>query len=177
MLNRRSVIPRLSACYRLLPCLFVLGMLSGCASDEPKVNPNAPKVTKVAPVTSTGREAAVLNVNLRKEFPDACLFGITVTNNLPYKITNMSYRVVAFINGDVFHSQVTRNFFEIKPTEQQYRDVIFHQITCSQIDRLEIRDPGRCSLGKLNRFSTDPGDCAKFTDVAPSSLVDVVKQR
>lgn len=101
----------------------------------------------------------------------------TLTNNLPHKITNFSYRVTAYVNGTVLHSQVTRHFFELKPTEQQYRDMTFHQITCDQIDRLEISDPGRCSVGKLNRFSAEPGDCAKFTDVAPSSLVNVVKKR
>lgn len=177
MLTDRSAVPYLSACYRTLLCLGAIAVLAGCASSEPTVNPNAPKLTKVAPVTQTGRKAAVFNVNVRKSFPDACLFGITVTNNLPYKIKSISYRVGAYINGDVFHSQVTRNFFEIKPTEQQYREVTFHQISCDQIDRLSINDPGRCSLGELDRFAAEPGDCAKFTDVAPSSLIDVVKKR
>lgn len=177
MLIHRIAIPSSSTTYRFLLCLIAAGVMFGCTSNEPKVNPNAPKLTKVAPITDTGRQAAVFSVNVRKSFPDACLFGITLTNNLPYKITNLSYRVAAYINGNVFHSQVTRNFFELKPTEQQYRDVTFHQVTCDQIDRLEISDPGRCSLGKLNRFSAEPGDCAKFTDVAPTSVVDVVKKR
>jgi len=177
MLMHRSAVPSLGTTYRLLLFVIAAGALSACASNEPIVNPNAPKLTKVAPVTDTGRQAAVFSVNVRKSFPDACLFGITLTNNLPYKITNLSYRVAAYINGDVFHSRVTRNFFELKPTEQQYRDVTFNQITCDQIDRLEISDPGRCSVGKLNRFSAEPGDCAKFTDVGPTSVVNVVKKR
>jgi hypothetical protein len=53
----------------------------------------------------------------------------------------------------------------------------FQQVTCDEIDRIEVSDPGRCTLGELNPFTAEAGDCAKFTDVADSRLVNMVKKQ
>jgi hypothetical protein len=136
----------------------------------------APKVERSNPVTSTGRQAAVVNVNMKTSYPDACKYGVTLTNNLPYKITNISVRFAAYIKGNVQYDEITRNFFEVKPTEHQFREITFGQITCPEIDHIEISDPGRCAMGKLTRFSAQPGDCGKYVDIAPSPYVRVYKK-
>jgi len=137
----------------------------------------APKVEKVDPVTKTGRAAAVLNVHMRKSYKDACKYGMTLTNNLPFKITNLTFRLTAIINGNVPFDTQNKNFYEIPPGEQQYREMTFQGVTCEEIDRIEVTDPGRCALAELNRFNAEPGDCYKFSDVADSRLVKVVKKK
>jgi len=119
----------------------------------------APKVEKVDPVTKTGRAAAVLSVHMRKSYQDACKYGMTLTNNLPFKITNLTFRLTAIINGNVPFDTQNKNFYEIPPGEQQYREMTFQGVTCEEIDRIEVRDPGRCALAELNRFNAAPGDC------------------
>jgi hypothetical protein len=158
----------------------------GCAMDdfkrsiglqtEPPENPNAPKITRVNPVTDTGRKAVVVSIHMKKEFPDACMLGMTFTNNLDIKVTNLSIRLTAYIKGNVKYDSITRNFTEVKPTESQYREVTFMQIRCNEIDYIGVTDPGRCAIGEdMNRFTTQPGDCAKFVDVAQSPLIEMRK--
>jgi len=70
-------------------------------TKEAPPNPNAPKISRSDPVTSTARKAVVLSVHMKKEYPDACMLGMTLTNNLDTKVTNLSVRLTAFIRGDV----------------------------------------------------------------------------
>jgi hypothetical protein len=160
--------------------------VGGCATDdfqraigletEPAENPNAPKITRSEPVTNTGRKAVVVSIHMKKEFPDACMLGMTFTNNLDIKVTNLSIRLTAYINGNVKYDAITRNFTEVKPTESQYREITFTQIRCDEIDFIGITDPGRCAIGEeMNRFTAQPGDCAQFVDVAVSPHITVRK--
>lgn len=131
------------------------------------------KVDRIDPVTQSGRKAAVLSLHMRKSYQDACKYGLTLTNNLPEKITNLTFRFQAYINGGVAYQAQTKNFYEIRPTEYQYREMTFQQVSCDQIERLEVTDPGRCAVAELNRYSSNPGDCKKFTDIPSSALVRI----
>jgi len=164
--------------------IFVLALAAailagGCTLGgvkEPPPNPNAAKVSRSQPVTSTGRKAVVLSLHVKKEFPEACMLGMTLTNNLDTKVTNISVRLTAYINGNVQFDTITRNFSELKPTESQYREATFTQIQCNKIDFIGVTDPGRCAIGdEMNRFTTAPGDCAKFVDVAVSPQLTIRK--
>lgn len=104
------------------------------------------------------------------------MLGMTLTNNLDTKVTNISVRLTAYINGNVQFDTITRNFSELKPTESQYREATFTQIQCNKIDFIGVTDPGRCAIGdEMNRFTTAPGDCAKFVDVAVSPQLTIRK--
>lgn len=131
------------------------------------------KVERIDPVTQSGRKAAVLSLHMRKSYQDACKYGLTLTNNLPEKITNLTFRFQAYIQGGVAYQAQTKNFYEIRPTEHQYREMTFQQVSCDQIERLEVTDPGRCAVAEMNRYSSNPGDCKKFTDIASSSLARI----
>lgn len=161
-------------------CVALLAV-AGCgdiATDvglRPSTPPTvAPDVQRVEPVTQSGRPAAVLSVHMRKAYQDACKFGLTMTNNLPFKITALTYRITAIVNGDVPYDTQNKSFNEVRPGERQYRELTFQRVRCDEIDRLELTDPGRCNLSDLNRFNAGPGDCAKFSDVPRSPVVTVV---
>lgn len=158
-------------------------LLAGCSdmATDIGIKSNTPatiqaEVDRVDLVTKTGRAAAVLHVHMRKSYANACKFGMTLTNNLPFKITNLTFRMTAIIDGNVPFDTQNKNFYGIRPGEKQYREVTFQQVRCDEIDRIEVTDPGRCALGELNRFTAEAGDCLKFSDVASSPLVSVVKK-
>lgn len=166
------------------PPILVLALatavaLGGCGlggRKEPPPNPNAPKISRSDPVTTSGRKSVLLSVHVKKEFPDACMLGMTVTNNLDIKVTNLSMRLTAFIRGNVKYDSITRNFTEVRPTEKQYREVTFMQIKCAEIDYIGVTDPGRCAIGEeMNRFTAAPGDCAQFVEVAVSPQITIRK--
>jgi hypothetical protein len=148
---------------------------AACTTPGTSPETGAPKVEHSAPVTSTGRQAAVLNANMRTSYDDACKYGVTLTNNLPYTITNLSVRFAAYIRGDIRYQEITRNFFDVRPTNEQFREITFGQIPCDRIDHIEVFDPGHCTMGKLTRFSSQPGDCGKYVDIAPSPYVRMYK--
>jgi hypothetical protein len=129
------------------------------------------KVERTDPVTKTGRAAAVLSLHMRKSYTDACKLGLTLTNNLPFKVTNITYRITAMVDGNVPFDTQNKNFYELRPGEGQYRELTFQQVKCERIQRLEVADPGRCTLADLNQFNSNAGDCRKYTDLAQGRLV------
>ncbi len=147
-----------------------MGLIAKAAAAAP------PDLQQHPPVTHGTRPAAVLSIHTRKAFPHACKYGITLTNNLPYKISELSFRLTAIIDGNVPYDTQTKSFSELRPSEQTYRDITFQGLQCKQVSRIEVADPGRCTLDTLNRFNSAPGDCAKYSEVADSRLVTVVKQ-
>jgi hypothetical protein len=164
--------------------LFIASCLvlsSGCSMTplggyEAGKGPHGAKIDRMEAVTSGGGQKAVLSLHKKYAYVDSCKFGLSLTNNLPYKITNISFRFAAYIKGDVFYRHVTRNFFEIDPTNRQYREITFSQITCDQISYIEITDPGRCAVGDLTRFSSGPGDCIRNVYIAPTPYVRLVQK-
>lgn len=159
------------------PALITL-LAAGCA-QTPKPAEDAPgraQVDRSEPVRTSGREAAVLSVHRRTAFEDACTYGVTLTNNLPFKITNIAFRFAAHLDGGVFYQHRHLNFFELDATNSQYRELTFPQIRCDQIAYIEVSDPGRCAMGKLTKFSSNPGDCIRYIDIAPSPHVRLVRK-
>jgi hypothetical protein len=154
---------------------------SGCSAPpsggyEAGQGPHGAKVDRMDAVTSGGGQRAVLSLHEKYASADSCKFGLTLTNNLPYKITNISFRFSAYTKGNVFYRHVTRNFFEVEPTDRQYREITFGQISCDKISYVEISDPGRCAMGSLTRFTSEPGDCIKHVYIAQSPYVRLTQK-
>jgi hypothetical protein len=152
--------------------------LAGCTTPgtKPRSDPNAAVVERVDPVLDLGTGKAVLSLHKRKAFPDACTYGITLTNNLREDIVNIAFRFTAYIDGNIRSQYQTKSFFGIRPTERKYNEMTFQQIRCDQIDRLELTDPGRCAIGKtVTRFTTGPGDCVRYVDIAPNPYVNLTR--
>lgn len=159
--------------------LFAILLVSGCAPPGmvEENAPGRPKSERMEPITNTGSQAAVLSLHKRTNFENACTYGMTLTNNLPQKITNISFRFDAYIRGGVFYQHETKNFWELDPTDRQYRDMTFTRIKCDEIEYIEVHDPGRCAIGRtLTRFSSQPGDCIRYVDIASTPYVRLIKK-
>lgn len=165
---------------------FVIPLLSllvaSCSTvplggPEPgKGSGSSSKFERMDAVANMGAGKAVLSLHTRREFKDACTYGVTLTNNLPDMIENISFRFSAHINGGVLYKQVTRNFFRLRPTNHQFREITFTGVSCNQIEYLKVSDPGRCSIGKsMTRFTTGPGDCIRKVTIAPTKFVRIVQ--
>ncbi|MCP4285050.1 MAG: DUF3157 family protein [Gammaproteobacteria bacterium] len=123
---------------------------------------------------AAGPPKAVLRVSHVDEMDgDACRLGVILRNDLPYKIKNLSFRFSVYKSASLSYDSKTRSFFEIKSTDQQYRKLFFSGISCSDIHHIKVEDPGHCSMGELDRFSTQPGDCIKHIKVERSDLINI----
>jgi hypothetical protein len=166
----------------ILLVALLVPFLSACSTrpwgrGEADQGPHGPKIDRMDAVTSGGNGQAVLSLHKRYAYADACKFGLTLTNNLPYKITNIPIRFAAYTKGGVSYQEVTRNFFEIDPADSEYREIGFSGITCDGIGYVEISDPGRCAMGELTRFSSQPGDCIRQLYIAQTPFIRLVKSR
>lgn len=177
----KAPLPAALSLVALLAALLATGGCADMATDlgwrkaaEPAP---PPKETRMAPVTSAGRSAAVLSVHTKKEYENACKYGLTLTNNLPDMIKSLSFRLTAIIDGKVPFDSQTKSFSDLRPSEQQYRELVFQGIRCTQIGQIEVSDPGRCTIGDLNRFNAAPGDCAKFSELAAGGVVLLARKQ
>ena len=161
-------------------CALVILLAAGCSGiGEPQVDTSAtaPKVEHAPPVTtSSSPNQAVLSLHVKKSYADACMFGLTLTNTLPYKIKDVAFRFTIYLRSGVQYNQLTRNFFDLNPTDRQYRELTFNGVKCDELARFEVSDAGRCTMGDLTRFTAQPGDCIKRIEVAPSPLINFVKK-
>jgi hypothetical protein len=126
--------------------------------------------------TDAKKPQAVLRVSHVDELEGgACRLGIILQNNLPYKIKSLSFRFTAYKSESLPYNSVTRNFFEVKPTDQQYQKLFFRGLGCSAAHHIKVEDPGRCSMGELDKFSAMPGDCIEHIRVESSPLINITK--
>ncbi|MCB2261858.1 MAG: hypothetical protein LGR52_02795 [Candidatus Thiosymbion ectosymbiont of Robbea hypermnestra] len=167
---------------RIVPPLYLALcalILIGCAKIPPEdgeagQGPSAVRVDSMDAVTDGGSGRAVLSLHKRYAGVDTCRFGLTLTNRLPYKITNIAFRFNAYLEGDVFHQSVLRNFFEIHAEAKQYREIDFSGLSCDKISHIEVTDPGRCTLGTLKRPSSRPGDCIRQVRIVETPYVKLI---
>ena len=119
---------------------------------------------------------AVLRISHVDELQNVgCRIGVILQNDLPYKIKNLAIRFSVYKSESLPYDSVTRSFSEIKPTDSQYRKLLFRGISCSGIHHIQVEDPGRCSMGDLDRFSAQPGDCIEHIRVERNELVNIAK--
>ena len=127
------------------------------------------------PDTSQQQQAVLRVAHVDEMEGDSCRIGVVLENRLPYRIKNLAFRFYAFKSETLPYDSVTRNFFEIKSTDDQYHRLFFRGIRCSDIHHIHVEDPGRCAMGDLDKFSTRPGDCLEHVRVEPSDLIRMVK--
>ncbi|TVQ86565.1 MAG: hypothetical protein EA400_12905 [Chromatiaceae bacterium] len=71
--------------------------------------------------------------------------------------------------------RITGNFYEIRPTDYQYREITVTRIRCRVIAYPWVSDPGRSAIGGEFRFTTTEGDCVEYLDVAKGPPVSLRK--
>ena len=149
----------------ILVAMLMASSLGGCYRSM-DVQENA--------VVATGRQAAVLSLHQRKPLSNGCQYGLTLTNNLTVEIRDLTLHFTAYGGTDDRLQTVTRQFFGVKPTRQQFAEISF-AFPCYQVKRIEVGDFGRCMVGELGLRSSEPGRCLDLVDIPRSRFVELVK--
>jgi hypothetical protein len=135
--------------------------------------PGAPVTDNITPVTRTDRDGGVLSLHQRMVVPNACGYGLTLTNNSTIEVREIIFRFTAYGSDGTVLDHVTGNFFGIKPTQNQFREIRF-PFACERIGHIEVSDPDGCVIGQLTRTTAKPGDCIKHVDIPPNPFVRLV---
>lgn len=127
-------------------------------------------------INESVRRAAILELAESTLLSSGCRYGLTLTNNLTVEIRDLTFRFMAYNGAGVRLQTVTRGFFGIKPTLQQYVQISFG-FECSEIRRIEVGGFGRCSVGELKLRSKQPGSCIDLVDISPNPFVQLIKTK
>jgi hypothetical protein len=115
---------------------------------------------------------ALLN---RKDAPKGCRFGLKLTNELGFKIRSLVPQFSAITHGGIVYQTVFQSFDGLRPTSSQYQEVEFRGIECDAILELRVSGGDRCSMGELDRFSSQKGVCLAHIRLLETDIVPFTK--
>ena len=119
---------------------------------------------------------AKLVVERREPLANGCRFGLRLTNNLNEPIRSLVLRFMAYKPGPVAYDEVTRGFFNIKPTDSQYHTIVFRGLTCDQIQQVEVDAAEKCRVGDdYTSYWYGAERCLGGVDIVDSDLVQIYK--
>lgn len=118
---------------------------------------------------------AVLSVAKKKELPTGCRFGFRLQNDLGFKIKSLVPEFSVYKSEDLLYETISRGFYEIKPTNSQYREIHFSRIGCNEIDFIKVHGADHCTMGPHTKFSSEQGECLERIKVEESDLIRIRK--
>jgi hypothetical protein len=118
---------------------------------------------------------AVLSLERKIGVGRTCRLELRLVNNFPYEIRSLVPAFTAFRTNGVLYEVVTAGFIGLKPGNSQRRDILFRDITCEDIARVQVGGGDRCEMGELDRFSYDRGRCLERVRVVPSDQMPFAK--
>jgi len=121
------------------------------------------------------QERLLLTVAKRMELPNACRYGLRLTNNAGVRVQSIVPQFSAFTREGVVFETVFAAFTQVKPTLDEYQEITFKGIRCDDIERIRVHGADRCSLGDLTKFSPATGECLGYIEVQSSELVAISK--
>lgn len=185
MLNDRPM-RNTTRLYRLLPILTTLLMLTlgtagaaqqATADDGTRVLLKDDGTWEVLSGGAADSEAPMARLSVRKYVsqPGRCILGVSLQNDLGTPIRDLVLRFVAFKPGPIEYTSVSRGFASLKPTDYQYKEMIFHGLTCEEILHVQVRGTRGCRMSELEKHSATAEGCISRVAVEQSSQVTIFK--
>ena len=118
---------------------------------------------------------AVLTVVRKTQSPTGCRFGLRMRNELGYKIKSLVPEFSAYTRDGILYQTIARDFYEIKPTRNLFRQIHFSGIRCDEIAYIKVQGADRCTMGPYTKFSSNSGECLARIRVEPNELIKITK--
>ena len=107
---------------------------------------------------------------------NSCRIGLSLMNREAEYIRNLGLEFTAYVANNMPFDSVIIGFYGIKPTRHQYREAIFHGVTCKEINHILVHGGDHCSAGdELIKYSTNDGECLRAINVIKSDLIKIHK--
>ena len=118
--------------------------------------------------------SAVLTVTKVQEMGEACRMQLHLQNNLTFKIRSLVPRFTVYNLDNVMYDSKSKSFTSIKPTRDQYRELQF-SLGCRDISRILVHGAERCTMGDIDMFNEEDGQCLEHIYVTPTDLINISK--
>ena len=119
--------------------------------------------------------SAVLTILKVIEMDDACRLEMHLQNNLDFKIRSLVPRFTVFNQRGVMFESKSKGFSSIKTGKDQYGDLQFSGIGCRDISRIKVHGAERCTMGTIDMFNAEEGECLSHIYVMPTDLINLSK--
>lgn len=119
--------------------------------------------------------SAVITVANVRGLRNACKVGLRLENKLGYNIKSLIPSFSAHTSKGVLYETVSKAFSSIKPTRDQYQQIQFIGITCEGIGHIRVHGADNCSMGRIDKFNEEDGECLSHIYVQPSELIKIIK--
>ena len=106
---------------------------------------------------------------------DACRIDLRMQNNLGFKIRSLVPKFAAYNTEGVLYESRSTSFGAIKPTRDQYQKIQFNGIGCNQISLLKVHSAAHCTMGEIDKYNEEEGQCLSHIFVQPSDLINISK--
>ena len=119
--------------------------------------------------------SAVITVANVRGLRNACKVGLRLENKLGYNIKSLIPSFSAHTTKGVLYETVSKAFSSIKPTRDQYQQIQFIGINCEGIGHIRVHGADHCSMGPMDKFNEEEGECLSHIYVQPSELIKIIK--
>lgn len=119
---------------------------------------------------------AHLNVVRVENTAGSCRIGFRLRNGLAVEIGSLVLRFSAYTEDDIIYETINRGFQHIKPTRQQYKEIMFRGLKCKEIKSLRVHGGDHCSSGDLTKYSAKEGECLEKVYVEASDKISIYKR-
>lgn len=119
--------------------------------------------------------SAVISVANVHGLRNACKIGLRLENNLGYNIKSLIPSFSAYNQNGILYETVSKAFSSIKPTRKLYKQIQFIGITCEDISYIRVHGADHCSMGEMDKFNEDEGECLGHIHVVGSELMKIIK--
>lgn len=116
-----------------------------------------------------GPSARLVLENMQ-EIPNGCRFGLRMHNDLNEQVRTLVLRFTAYKEGNIPFETVSRGYSFIKPTNNQYQQIRFRDLSCAQIDKIQVRAAHNCHVGSLTKYSATEDDCLALVTLEDSDI-------
>lgn len=119
--------------------------------------------------------SAVLTILKVVEMDEACRLEMRLQNNLNFKIRSLVPAFSVFNQSGTLFETRSKGFAGIKPTKRQYKTLQFNGIGCRDISRIRVHGAERCTMGNIDMFNAEEGQCLGYIYVEPTDLINISK--
>lgn len=119
--------------------------------------------------------SAVLTVLEVTDLEQACRLKLHMKNNLPMKIVHLVPRMNIYNWEGVLFDSVSKSFAGLRPGKDEYTELQFNGLGCSQISLIKIVSAARCRMSDIDIWNAKEGECLSRLYLTPTDLINISK--
>lgn len=129
----------------------------------------------IADSEGSTRGRLVMTVEKKYDITSGCRIGLRLQNNTDYRVTSIVPQFSDYTRDHIRLETIFVPFEGITATFDRYQEMFFRGMKCRDIAYLKIHGGDRCTMGDLDKFSGEKGECLSRVLLIDSEIISIVK--